>query len=177
MDDVQESMRRPAVFFDRDGVLNVDSGYIGSVDQFVWRTGAREAVRLANARGFLVFVVTNQSGVARGLYDEASVRALHEHMQAELGAIGGHVDEFRYCPHLPDAERREYALDCDCRKPKPGMIRHLVARWRVDMDRSLMIGDKQSDMDAAAGAGVRGKMFAGGDLAAFLAAALDAEAS
>ena len=177
MDDVQERMRRPAVFFDRDGVLNVDCGYVGSVDRFVWLTGAREAVRLANVRGFLVFVVTNQSGVARGLYDEASVRALHDHMQAELGAIGGHVDEFCYCPHLPDAERSEYALDCDCRKPKPGMICNLVARWRVDADRSLLIGDKQCDMDAAAGAGVRGKMFAGGDLAAFLAAALDAEGS
>ena len=118
------------MFFDRDGVLNVDCGYVGSVDRFVWLTGAREAVRLANVRGFLVFVVTNQSGVARGLYDEASVRALHDHMQAELTAIGGHVDEFCYCPHLPDAERSEYALDCDCRKPKPGMICNLVARWR-----------------------------------------------
>ena len=106
-------MRRPAVFFDRDGVLNVDSGYIGSADRFIWVTGAREAVRLANARGYLVFVVTNQSGVARGLFDEASVRALHDHMQAELSAIGGHVDEFCYCPHLPDAARSEYALDCD----------------------------------------------------------------
>ena len=174
---VQERMRRRAVFFDRDGVLNVDCGYIGSVDRFIWMAGAREAVRLANARGFLVFVVTNQSGVARGLYDEAAVRALHDHMQADLNAIGGRVDEFCYCPHLPGAARSKYALDCDCRKPKPGMICNLVARWRIDADRSLLIGDKQTDMDAAAGAGIRGEMFAGGDLAGFLAAALDAEAS
>jgi D-glycero-D-manno-heptose 1,7-bisphosphate phosphatase len=177
VDKVQERMKRPAMFFDRDGVLNVDCGYIGGADRFVWMAGAREAVRLANARGFLVFVVTNQSGVARGLYDEAAVCALHDHMQAELSGVGAHVDEFCYCPHLPNAARREYAVDCDCRKPKPGMICNLVARWEVDADRSLVIGDKQSDMDAAAGAGIRGKMFSGGDLAAFVAATLDAEAS
>ena len=141
VDKVQERMKRPAMFFDRDGVLNVDCGYIGGADRFVWMAGAREAVRLANVRGFLVFVVTNQSGVARGLYDEAAVCALHDHMQAELSGVGAHVDEFCYCPHLPNAARREYAVDCDCRKPKPGMICNLVARWEVDADRSLVIGD------------------------------------
>ena len=117
--DVQARVKRPAVFFDRDGVLNVDCGYIGSADRFIWVAGAREAVQVANARGYLVFVVTNQSGVARGLFDEASVRALHDHMQAELNAFGGHVDEFCYCPHLPDAARSDmrWIANAESRSP------------------------------------------------------------
>ena len=166
--------RRGAIFFDRDGVLNVDRGYVGKLDRFEWIEGAPQAIGLANRRGFLVFVVTNQSGIARGYYDEASVEALHAHMRRELSFIDAHIDEFRYCPHFPGG-RPPYAVDCDCRKPKPGMIVDLLSRWDVDPDRSLLVGDKESDIEAAIAAGIRGRRFRGGNLRSFLSNILETE--
>jgi D-glycero-D-manno-heptose 1,7-bisphosphate phosphatase len=163
---------RGAVFFDSDGVLNVDHGYTYKIAAFEWLPGAREAVRLANARGLYEFVVTNQSGVARGLYGEDDVRRLPAHMQSELGEIGAYIDDFRFCPHNPDASVPAYACDCGWRKPKPGMILDLLAHWRVDLERSLLIGDKDSDL-AAAAAGIRGiKTDGAAPLDALLSAAL-----
>lgn len=163
--------RRGAVFFDRDGVLNLDHGYTYDIATFQWAPGAREAVRLANARGLYAFVVTNQSGVARGLYTEADVRRLHAHMQADLAGIGAHIDDFRFCPHHVDAKVAAYSCDCAWRKPAPGMILDLLAHWRIDRERSLLIGDKDSDLAAAAAAGVRG-VKSGAALDAVLAGAL-----
>jgi D-glycero-D-manno-heptose 1,7-bisphosphate phosphatase len=148
--------RRGAVFFDRDGVLNVDDGYVYRIDAFRWMPGAREAVRLVNDRGLFAFVVTNQSGVARGFYAQDDVRRLHAHMQAELRAFGAHIDDFRHCPHHPCADIAAYRRDCDCRKPRPGMILDLAAHWPVDLAQSLLIGDKASDVAAAQAAGIRG---------------------
>ena len=166
-------IRRGAVFFDRDGVLNVDHGYTHDVATFEWAPGARAAVRLANERGLYVFVVTNQSGVARGLYTEADVRRLHAHMQRDLREIGAHIDDFRFCPHHLDARVAAYARDCDWRKPKPGMILDLLAHWPVDLASSRLIGDKDSDLSAAAAAGVRAvKTDGAAPLDARLAAAL-----
>ena len=169
--------RRGAVFFDRDGVLNVDHGHVGSVDRFEWIEGAREAVRLANEAGRYVFVVTNQAGVAKGFYSEAEVQALHAHMQADLAAVGAHVDAFRYSPYHVDGVVPGYARDSDCRKPGPGMILDLMRDWPVDPARSLLIGDKDSDLAAAAAAGIRGVKFAGGSLAAALRPLLRADDS
>lgn len=159
---------RPALFFDRDGVLNVDTGYAHRPEALRWVDGAMQAVRLCNEASWYVFVVTNQSGVARGYFTEADVRAFHERMQADLGRRGAHVDAFVYCPHHPGGAVRALAVDCACRKPKPGMLLELLARWPVDAARSLLIGDSPRDLEAAAAAGVRGALFRGGDLAAFL---------
>ena len=148
--------KRGAVFFDRDGVLNLDRGYTHEIETYEWLPGAREAIRFVNDRGLYAFVVTNQSGVARGLYTEEDVRRLHAHMQCDLLTSGAHIDDFRYCPHHPAAKIEAYRRLCDWRKPNPGMIRDLLAHWPVDLERSALIGDKDSDLAAATAAGVKG---------------------
>jgi len=158
---------RPALFFDRDGVLNHDAGYVHRPDQFRWTEGAIEAIRAVNDAGWLAFVITNQSGVARGYFDEAAVVELHGWMNSELRARGAHIDDFRYCPHLEIADGiAPYSVACDCRKPKPGMILALLRAWPVDRAASMLIGDKQTDLDAARAAGVPAILFTGGDLLA-----------
>ena len=166
--EIPRHLRRPAAFFDRDGVLNVDLHHVGSVDRFRWVDGAIDAVRACNDRGFLVFVVTNQAGVAKGLYKERDVGLLHEFMQEQLAQAGGHVDDFRYCPHHVQAVRPEYRSDSPWRKPAPGMLLDLLAHWPVDVEGSFLIGDKDSDLAAARAAGVSGYLFEGGDLRARL---------
>ncbi len=156
--------RRPAVFLDRDGTLNADTGYLHRVEDFRWMPGAREAVRYLNGRGYLVFVVTNQSGIGRGYYGEADVERLHRWMQGQLAALEAHIDDFRYCPHHPEATLPSYRQTCDCRKPAAGMLLDLMAAWPVDRARSVVIGDKVSDMAAAAAAGLRGVLYEGGSL-------------
>lgn len=158
------SAPRPAAFLDRDGVLNQDTGYPHRPDQIVWTTGAAAAVRRLNEAGFLVFVVTNQSGVARDLYPESAVTDLHRWMGAELARQGARVDDWRYCPHHPDAGLPAYRICCACRKPGAGMLTDLMGCWPVDRRRSFLIGDRDSDLRAAEAAGIAGHLFTGGDL-------------
>lgn len=163
---------RPAVFLDRDGVLNVDTGFAHRSDQIVWVPGAAAAVARLNAAGFLVFVVTNQSGIARGLYDTEHVVSLHRWMAGELLRRGARIDDWRYCPFHPDHRPERFADKASWRKPAPGMLLDLMNAWQVDRAGSFMIGDKQSDMDAAAAAGIDGYRFETGDLDAFVAGIL-----
>ncbi len=165
---VPDVVRRPAVFLDRDGVLNEDLGYVHRVDQFHWVEGAREAVRWLNDSGYFVFVVTNQAGVARGYYDEEAVQSLHRWMNAELQKSGAHVDGFEYSPHHPEGTIERYRQISDLRKPAPGMLKKLMAEWPTDPAGSLLIGDRETDIQAAAAAGIRGHLFSGGDLLAFV---------
>ncbi|MFZ5649808.1 MAG: D-glycero-alpha-D-manno-heptose-1,7-bisphosphate 7-phosphatase [Bacillota bacterium] len=159
---------RPAVFLDRDGVLNVDTGYVFRREDFVWVAGAKEAVRLLNEMGYFVFVVTNQSGIARGYYTEADVAFLHRWVNRELNACGARVDAFYYCPHHPEAAVELYRKACSCRKPAPGLILRALKEWPVDRGRSFLIGDKRRDLEAAAGAGLPGYLFEGPDLYEFV---------
>jgi D-glycero-D-manno-heptose 1,7-bisphosphate phosphatase len=153
--------RLPAVFFDRDGVLNYDVGYLYRPADFRWMPGAVQALRLVNDSGWLAFVVTNQSGVARGYYDEAAVAALHRFMQDELARLGAHIDAFYSCPHLESGTVPGYAIPCSCRKPAPGLLFAAMEQWPVDRGRSFLIGDKDSDIEAARAAGLRGFKYDG----------------
>jgi D,D-heptose 1,7-bisphosphate phosphatase len=161
---VANHVRRPAVFFDRDGVLNRDHGSVGSRERLEWIAGAIDAVKVVNDCGWFAFLATSQAGLARGYYDEDAVRALHNHMQGELRSYGAHMDDIRYCPLHPDGSVAKYARGSSRRKPEPGMILDLLQLWPVERERSALIGDKQSDIDAAALAGIRGCLFSGGNL-------------
>jgi D-glycero-D-manno-heptose 1,7-bisphosphate phosphatase len=161
-------VRRPAVFFDRDGVLNADTGYVHRKQDFVWLPGATEAIRFCNDHGVFVFVVTNQAGVAHGLYDERAIDKLHGWIGEELAVIGAHIDAFIHCPHHPEGKRAPYRAACRCRKPAPGMILDLLSRWSVDPTRSILVGDKQSDLDAGSAAGIESHLHESGNLCDFV---------
>ncbi|MCW5693231.1 MAG: D-glycero-beta-D-manno-heptose 1,7-bisphosphate 7-phosphatase [Pseudolabrys sp.] len=150
---------KPAAFLDRDGVLNVDRDYVHRIDQLTWIDGAAEAIKLLNDAGYLVIVVTNQSGVARGLYDEAAIGTLHAHMRDYLAARGARIDAFYYCPHHPQGKIERFAITCACRKPGTGMLEQAAADWPIDRARSFMIGDKDIDVAAAETFGIRGAKF------------------
>jgi D-glycero-D-manno-heptose 1,7-bisphosphate phosphatase len=155
-----------AIIFDRDGVLNEDTGYAHRAEELRWMPGAVAAILACNRAGVLAIVATNQSGVARGMYSEANVRAFHDAMQAALAQAGAKIDAFYFCPFHEDAvvEAYRHASHPD-RKPNPGMLLRALADHGVAANDALMIGDRESDMEAARRAGVRGVMHAGGDLA------------
>lgn len=162
--EIPAKLRRPAVFFDRDGVLNEDLHHVGTIDRFHWVDGAIEAVRACNDRGFFVFVVTNQAGVAKGLYEERDVHRLHAHMQQDLARAGAHIDDFRYCPDHIEATVPEYRRDSTWRKPAPGMLLDLMDHWPIAREASFLVGDKASDLEAAVASGLAGYYFSGGNL-------------
>lgn len=149
---------RPAVFLDRDGVINHDAGYAHRPDQITWTQDIAAAIRHLNEAGYYVFVVTNQAGVARGYYDEGTVQKLHAWMQGQLRQDGAHIDDWRYCPCHPDGAVATYRRQDGWRKPAPGMILDLARCWPVDMAGSFLIGDRSSDLEAAAAAGIRGHL-------------------
>lgn len=161
-------MRRPVAFLDRDGVLNRDDGYVHRSDQIAWIDGAIDTVRWLNDAGYYVFVITNQAGVAHGYYSEEAVRDLHFWMQRELQRHGAHIDAFEYCPHHPDAKVEQYRQASKLRKPEPGMITKLQAEWATDASGSFLIGDRDTDVQAAEAAGIRGHKFPGGNLLEFV---------
>jgi D-glycero-D-manno-heptose 1,7-bisphosphate phosphatase len=143
-----------AVFLDRDGTINVEKEYLYRIDEFEFVPGAPEAIRRLNEAGFIVVVVTNQSGVGRGYYTEDDVEILHRYISQELARHGARVDAWIYCPHHPSG-KGSYSLPCSCRKPLPGMLLEAARRYDIDLERSVMIGDKCADMEAAFAAGCK----------------------
>jgi D,D-heptose 1,7-bisphosphate phosphatase len=159
---------RAAAFLDRDGVINVDRGYVYRPDQVEWIAGARETVRYLNNLGYRVVIVTNQAGVAHGYYGEDSVRSLHTWMQEQFAEWGAFIDAFYYCPYHPEAKNPQYRADHTDRKPRPGMILRAFADMHIEKRRSFLIGDKSTDIEAAQAAGIPGLLFSGGNLLDFL---------
>lgn len=144
-------MKRKAVFFDRDGVVNVDKGYVYSQSEFEFCSGFFELLSYYKSKGYLLFVVTNQSGIARGYYSTDDFLKLSEYMQSEIkGKLGFAFDKIYFCPHLDG---------CNCRKPKTGMFEEAGLDFEIDFEKSIMIGDKQSDMQAAESMGIGKKYF------------------
>jgi D,D-heptose 1,7-bisphosphate phosphatase len=169
---VPDWFKRRAIFFDRDGVINRDHGYVYRPADFEWLPGAKQAIKMANDRGAFVFVITNQAGVARGYYSEDDVLALHAWINAELSAVGAHVDAFYYCPHHPEGTRAGYQMVCDCRKPAPGLINQACDAWPVRRDESILLGDQPTDLAAAAAAGIAGRLVREGENVAAVVAKL-----
>jgi D-glycero-D-manno-heptose 1,7-bisphosphate phosphatase len=146
---------KSAVFLDRDGTIIEDVGYLDALERVSFYPWTIDAIRMLNRAGLPVVVVTNQSGIARGIFDAAFVAETHRLIDARLAAGGARIDAYYYCPHHPDGRRAEFARACDCRKPGPGMIEQAARELDLDPRRSFMVGDKWIDIGAGRAAGAR----------------------
>ena len=142
-----------AVFLDRDDTLIQDTGYMYKPEEFAWNDGAEDSLRLFQQHGLPVFIVTNQGGIARAYFTEAQMHIFHDKLLAETVKIGGHITDIAFCPHHPLSVTEALRTPCSCRKPEPGMILSLAKKWQLDLRRSVMIGDKPSDVEAGQAAG------------------------
>ena len=154
--DSEDTGTKRAVFLDRDGTLIEEAGYLDRLERLVFYPWSVDAVRVLNRAGFAVVVVTNQAGVARGIFQEAFVADAHRHVRERLEAGGAHVDGFYYCPHHPEATLEAYRRACDCRKPQPGMLRRAAGDLQIDLARSFVVGDRWHDLEAGQAVGSRG---------------------
>lgn len=148
-----------AVFLDRDGTINIDKDYLYRTEDFEYLPGAVEGLRFFQERDFLLIVVTNQSGIARGYYTEEDYLALNKWMKEDLAKHGVKITASYYCPHLPDAPVSKYAIDCDCRKPGTGLYYRAAKDWNIDLDSSIAIGDRLRDLSICETTGCRGILF------------------
>ena len=148
-------MKRPAVFIDRDGTISEEVGYVNHPSRFRLFPYSAEAIRILNASGWLAIVVTNQAGVARGYFSEDVIRKIHQQLVSALHAESARLDAIYYCAHHPSVGEPPYRLDCDCRKPKPGLIEQAGRDFEIDMASSWIAGDRHSDVELARNAGLR----------------------
>lgn len=149
---------RKAAFLDRDGVINIDHGYTSTPEQFDFIEGIFAACQHLQQQGYLLIVVTNQSGIARGYYSEHQFALLTSWMKQQFAAHGVKIDGVYYCPHHVEKGQSPYNIDCDCRKPRPGMLLQAIREFGIDPRQSLMVGDKAADMQAAQAAGIARKI-------------------
>jgi D-glycero-D-manno-heptose 1,7-bisphosphate phosphatase len=155
-------MKRRAVFMDRDGTISEEVGYVNHPARYRVFPYAGEAVRLLNGAGLLAILVTNQAGVARGYFTEEMIGAVHGVLEEELRREHAHLDAIYYCAHHPSVGQPPYRCDCDCRKPRPGLILRAAQEFDIDLGRSWMIGDRYSDVELAHNAGVRAALVLSG---------------
>lgn len=142
-----------AVFVDRDGTINVDVDFLSTPSQLLLIPRSADAIRELNDLGIPVIVITNQSGIARGLYSESDLTAVHRAMDAELKRSGAAILDYYYCPHHPTEGIGKYKVECSCRKPKPGMLIEAAAKHGFDLSRSFVVGDKRIDLQAGKSVG------------------------
>lgn len=141
-------MKQKAVFLDRDGVINIEKDYLYKIEDFEFIDGVFDALKYLQNKGFILFIITNQSGIGRGYYTKDDFLALTKWMIEKLQDKNIKIEMVEFCPHLPDG-------DCDCRKPKIGMIKNINKKYEIDFENSWMIGDKQSDIECAKNAGIK----------------------
>ena len=144
-----------ALFLDRDGIINEDFGYVFEPEKFVFKTEIFPLIKKFRQAGYKIFVVTNQSGIAREYYSKEDFVVLTQWMLTELNSLGANIDDVYYCPHHPVAGKTELTMTCVCRKPQPGMFFHAADEHKINLYESVMIGDKVSDMEAAIAAKVK----------------------
>ena len=153
---VKNLPKNTAVFLDRDGTINEEVGYLSRIEQLKLFPATFEAIRMINESGMKAVVITNQSGVARGFFNEDFIDTAHNLINEMLREKGAFIDRFYYCPHHPTEGYGAYKTDCDCRKPEPGMLLRAAKDLDIDLSRSYMIGDMPKDIQAARGAGIKG---------------------
>lgn len=141
-----EKLKNKAVFLDRDGTINVEKKYLYKIEDFEYLEGVKDALRMLESAGYLLIVVTNQSGIARGYYTENDYRKLEKWMMEDLEKDGIHITASYYCPHYPEAKIEKYRKNCSCRKPELGLYKKAVLEHDIDLDRSAAIGDKIRDL-------------------------------
>jgi len=151
-----------AVFMDRDGTISEEVGYVNHPSRFRVFPYSAAAVKLLNENGWLAIVVTNQAGVARGYFPEEMIGAIHNYLSGALEKEGAHLDAIYYCPHHPSVGDQRYRLDCDCRKPKAGLIFQAAREFDIDLTQSWMVGDRYSDIELAANAGLKAALVLSG---------------
>jgi D,D-heptose 1,7-bisphosphate phosphatase len=153
------SVKQKAVFLDRDGTINTLNGFISKPDDFILIDGAAEAIQKINSLGYLAIVITNQPVIARGEISFETLDLIHKKLETDLGKYGAYIDDLFFCPHHFDkgfpGERPEYKIDCDCRKPKPGMFFRAAEKYNIDLSQSFMVGDDKRDVQAGNAAGCK----------------------
>ena len=160
-------MLKPAAFFDRDGVINEEKNYVYKSLDFEWIEGSQESIKFLNENNYHVFVISNQSGIARGLYTKKDVAKLHKYINAELKKIGAYIDEFFISPYHPLYPKKFKNL-AHLRKPNIGMLEQADSKWSIDKGNSFLIGDKEIDIECAKNYGIRGHLFSSGNLLDFI---------
>lgn len=148
-------MKRPAVFIDRDGTISEEVGYVNHPSRFRVFPYSAEAIRTLNENGWLAILITNQAGVARGYFSEEVIHRIHDQLKRDLQNDSAQLDAIYYCAHHPSVGEPPYRLDCDCRKPKPGLIQQAARDFEIDLAASWMAGDRYSDVELARNAGLR----------------------
>ena len=152
-------LQRPAIFLDRDNTLIRDDGYIFEIEKFAWINGAAAALKRFHEANIPVFVVTNQGGIGRGIFSENQMHQFNNHMITAARKAGGCITDIAFCPHHPLSPNSAMAIACGCRKPEPGLLINLAQKWKIDLNASVMIGDRCSDVEAGRRAGTHSYLF------------------
>jgi D-glycero-D-manno-heptose 1,7-bisphosphate phosphatase len=155
-------MKRPALFIDRDGTISEEVGYVNHPSRFRLFPYSAEAIKLLNDNGWLAIVVTNQAGVARGYFAEEIILQIHERLRRDLENASAHLDAIYYCAHHPSLGEPPYRLDCNCRKPRTGLIDQARADFEIDLEQSWMVGDRYGDVELAVNAGLHSALVLSG---------------